>query len=339
LIRMQVCPSCGKEQKTHSNTCEYCGAVIPVGKQDPLVEPISPYDDLFSDDIIPDKPLNRPEIKGPVLPPDDEFFEPEPESKPNFSFPGHRELMFIGGIALAGIIIIMLLVFMPSPPPDSLTVGDEFNQTSVIENTSEVTEETTSVPTMESSSGYSFSDGFSNKESGWGEYTSDTFMRYYSQGEYHMIQKGEDMLDKVLLGEDAKNFEVEVKTRLDSGPMTGQYGIIFRFSDDDHYLFGINGRGWFTVTKHVDGKVYELIPLTETYILNKGYVTNKLGVKTEGNTMSLYINGKMVRAISDTSITHGDVGFFVARLSEKGYVKEQGVKVSFDDFSYKELTS
>jgi len=121
--------------------------------------------------------------------------------------------------------------------------------------------------------------------------------------------------------------------------MTGQYGIIFRFSDDDHYLFGINGRGWFTVTKHVDGKVYELIPLTETYILNKGYVTNKLGVKTEGNTMSLYINGKMVRAISDTSITHGDVGFFVARLSEKGYVKEQGVKVSFDDFSYKELTS
>ncbi len=75
------------------------------------------------------------------------------------------------------------------------------------------------------------------------------------------------------------------------------------------------------VCMHMDGKVYEMIPLTETDILNKGYEANQFGIEAEGNTLSLYINGKMVRAIGDTSFTHGDIGFFVPRLSEQGFVK------------------
>ena len=113
--------------------------------------------------------------------------------------------------------------------------------------------------------------------------------------------------------------------------------MIFRFDNGNYYSFGINGRGWFTVRKHMDGKVYEMIPLTETYILNKGYETNRLGIKAEGNTLSLYINGKMVRAISDTSFTHGDIGFFVSRLAEQGFIKEQPVHVAFDNFKFGEI--
>lgn len=318
---------------------------ITNNEKEMVVEPISPYDDLFSDDIIPPKPSEpvqeKPPVKGPYLSPDDDLEGPETApKKQTFSLPVSRELIFLAGIAIIGIVIIMVLFFLPGPSSDTESAGQNITQIPVPENTSSIQEETTPVPAVpvSKSEGYTMSDDFSDRSSGWGEYDSDTYMRYYSQGEYHMVQKGEDMSDRALLGNDAENFITEVKARLDSGPLTGQYGILFRFSDDNYYLFGINGRGWFTVKKHVDGKVYELIPLTETYILNKGYVTNKLGVKADGNTLSLYINGKMVRAISDTSLTHGDVGFFVSRLAEEGYIKEQSVSVAFDDFKYGEIS-
>ncbi|OQB35685.1 MAG: hypothetical protein BWY05_01285 [Euryarchaeota archaeon ADurb.Bin165] len=45
----------------------------------------------------------------------------------------------------------------------------------------------------------------------------------------------------------------------------------------------------------------------------------------------------MVRAIGDTSLTHGDIGFFVSRLGEQGFVKEQPVHVAFDNFKFGKL--
>ena len=339
------CPSCGKELAPHVQTCELCGMTIPGSGQEPLVEPISPYDDLFSDDIVPPKPgPGMTDRSKPVLIPEGDFKEQsrDPSQKPVWTIPlpARRDVLFLVGIGVIGIILLSVLFFIPHPPADSGISNTTSIETPVSPVPTTSSPKTTLKPEdTESSHGYTRTDYFTDKTSGWGTSDNDVAMRYYSQGEYHIIQKGEDSKELALYGNDAKNFVAEVKTRLDSGPLTGQYGLIFRFSDDDYYSFGINGRGWFTVQKQIDGKVYDLIPLTETYILNKGYVTNTLGIKADGNTLTMYINGKMVRAISDTSLTHGDVGLFVSRLSEKGYVKEQAVHVSFDNFKYGELSS
>ena len=302
----------------------------------PHVEPISPYDDLFSDDIIPEepKPQEKP-LKGPVLEPDTDFPEPTTKSRIQIPLPANRDMAFLAAIVGVGIILILALFFLPSAPaPEQEPVQVP---TITPEVTREIVETPEQTPDIQSGAGYTQFDNFSDKESGWGTYESDTFLKYYSGGEYHMIQKGEDLSDRALLGKDNADFAIEVETQLDSGPLTGQYGMIFRFDDGNYYSFGINGRGWFTVRKHMDGKVYEMIPLTETYILNKGYETNRLGITAEGNTLSFYINGKMVRALADTSLTHGDIGFFVSRLSEQGFVKEQPVHVTFDNFKFGEL--
>lgn len=332
------CPSCGKETKADTDTCEYCGKPV-FENRGPTVEPISPYDDLFSDDIVPEPKQVKPPIKGPVLPSDFDLTEPEKSDKWKIPLPARRDMTFLAGIAIIGIILIMVLLFIPSVP-----VSESKEKITELTPTPEPTittapKQTPQKTTKTNATGYSLFDNFSDKESGWGDYDSDTFLRYYSQGEYHLIQKGEDLSDGALLGKDVENFVTEVEARLDSGPLTGQYGLLFRFADDNYYSFGIDGRGWYTVQKHVDGKVYDLIPLTETYILNKGYDSNVLGVKAEGNTLSMYINGKMVRAISDTSLTHGDIGFFAARLSEEGFIKEQPVHVAFDNFKFGELPS
>jgi hypothetical protein len=328
------CPSCGKENRPDARTCAYCAMPID-DKSAPHVEPISPYDDLFSDDIIPEKPQPKAKpLKGPVLEPDADFEEPAGRKRMQIPLLANRDMAFLAGIIGVGIILILAVFFLPSTPPDQTSVQ-------VPEITPEVTREIIETPKptpdVQSGTGYTQFDNFSDKESGWGSYESDTFLKYYSGGEYHMIQKGEDLSDRALLGKDVTDFVAEVETRLDSGPLTGQYGMIFRFDNGNYYSFGINGRGWFTVRKHMDGKVYEMIPLTETYILNKGYETNRLGIKAEGNTLSLYINGKMVRAISDTSLTHGDIGFFVSRLAEQGFIKEQPVHVAFDNFKFGEI--
>ncbi|MGV8111090.1 hypothetical protein [Methanospirillum sp.] len=335
------CPSCGREIRPDSDLCDYCKNPVTGQKQTPVVEPISPYDDLFSDDVIPEKPKKvKPPIKGPELPSDLDFSEPAYKKGGSVPVLANREILFVAGIVSIVVILLIALFFLPTTPPSDV----QSNMTSVEiapENTTTTTEPITPVPTQKSTSedGFSVFDNFSDKESGWGSYESDSFLRYYSSGEYHMIQKGEDLSDRVLFGKDVENFVTNVDARLDSGPLTGQYGIIFRFDNGNYYSFVINGRGWYSVRKHIDGKIYELIPLTETYILNKGYETNKLGVKAEGNTLSMYINGKMVRAIGDTSISHGDVGFYVSRLAEQGFVKEQPVHVAFDNFKYGELSS
>lgn len=332
----KVCPSCGEENKPDARICEYCTMAIDDDSA-PHVEPISPYDDLFSDDVIPEKPKDKPKpLKGPVLEPDTDVPEPVRHHRMKLSLPRDRDMAFLIGIIGVGIFLVLALFFLPTPSVQEKEVVQVPEVT--LEVTKEVIESTpTEAPDVQSGTGYTLFDNFSDKESGWGSYESDTFLKYYSQGEYHMIQKGEDLSDRALLGKDVTDFMVEAEARLDSGPLTGQYGIIFRFDNGNYYSFGINGRGWFTVRKHMDGKVYELIPLTETYILNKGYAKNRLGVKAEGNVLSLYINGKMVRAIADTSLTHGDVGFFVSRLSEQGFVKEQPVHVAFDNFKFGEL--
>ena len=301
----------------------------------PQVEPISPYDDLFSDDVIPEESKSKEKsLKGPVLEPDNGSDESDKENQREFSPPTNRNLAFIAGIIGIGIIFIFALFFLsPSFGPD-LKTEPMTNITPVVTKEETVTPEKTP---EKAEKGYTQFDNFSDKESGWGSYEGETFLRYYSQGEYHMIQKGENLSDRALLGKNVTDFILEVDTRFDSGPLTGQYGIIFRFDNGKYYSFGINGRGWFTIRKHIEGKVYELIPLTETYILNKGYTSNRLGIKAEGNTLSLYINGKMVRAIGDTSLTQGDIGFFVSRLEEQGFVKEQPVHVAFDNFKYREL--
>jgi hypothetical protein len=303
----------------------------------PQVEPISPYDDLFSDDVIPESSKPVKPARGPVLEPD--YFTPEPakDEQKKFTLPAIREIAFLAGVIGVGLILILVLFFLPSAPAPGLETESLPYVTPAVTREEPATPEQTSGSGSQPVKGYTLFDNFSDKESGWGTYEGKTFLRYYSQGEYHMIQKGNDLSDRALLGKDTADFILEADARLDSGPLTGQYGIIFRFDDGKYYSFGINGRGWFTIRKHMGGKVYELIPLTETYILNKGYTSNRLGVKAEGNTISLFINGKMVRAIGDTSLTHGDIGFFVSRLGEQGFVKEQPVHVAFDNFKFGEL--
>jgi len=319
------CPSCGAERNGDLPRCSACGDEFSEGIAAWVIDEIDP----FYPETIPGEYDIFDDIPPPEKPPEKRPVEPV-VTTPERSLPaGIPPLAFVGVIVLIALLALSAIFILPGlSGPQSPVVPD----TSAPYTEPVLEEEPDKASEEEREPEFMIYDDFSDPASGFGTYESDTFMRYYSRGEYHVIQKGENMSGSALLGGDYANFFMEVDTRLQAGSLTGRYGLVFRTSDEGRYTFEINGRGWYTVKKRVDGKVYDLIPLTETYILKKGYTVNKLGVLAEGDQISLFINDSLVRVITDASLTHGDAGFTVSRLAEQGYIGEQGVHVAFDNF-------
>lgn len=114
-----------------------------------------------------------------------------------------------------------------------------------------------------------------------------------------------------------KDFGVEVEARADDVPGTA-YGILMRYggatSDQlSHYYFGVTADGRYYLGKEVEGK-YGTAPLPRVAspLINTGGSGNRLGALVEGDTISLFINGALVRTLTDNSIAAGSVGLFVA---------------------------
>ena len=329
-----ICPSCGRTLK-EEGYCEYCGYKKSVEEIDPFYNDEIPADKTFVDEVIP-YPIKE-HIKQEKIKKSERTHKTQ---TPIYLIPGIAVIVCIALLGLA--VMIILPGLFPTDHPSttyqeitpSPTEISELNTTNIshnrITNDSEGNRTLNTSPILSDSS--LLTDDFSDKKNRWGEYNDGSFLKYYDQGSYHMIQKGENMTGMALLGGDYANFYSSVETNLLSGPLTGSYGILFRYTNGDWYSFGINGRGWYSVKKQVNGVTYDLIPQTEVYLLNKGYANNTLGVQAEGSTLRFYINGRIIREITDTSISHGDIGLFVSRHTEKGYIGEEGVHVAFDNF-------
>lgn len=95
------------------------------------------------------------------------------------------------------------------------------------------------------------------------------------------------------------------------------YGIYFREQRKNGrrncYSFGVTPSGRYYLNKMIDGQVVHpyLIDIALTPYLNKGAAKNRLGVLAEGNRISLYINGNLVRTVVDDSLQYGYAGLMV----------------------------
>ena len=92
-----------------------------------------------------------------------------------------------------------------------------------------------------------------------------------------------------------------------------RYGIVFRAPDPQSgYLFGVNCKGEFDL-RYWDGKDFsEIVAWTASEYINiGGGAANRLGVRAEGESLSLYINGHQVNKIKDSSSSEGKFGAFI----------------------------
>lgn len=102
-----------------------------------------------------------------------------------------------------------------------------------------------------------------------------------------------------------------------------RYGMVVRAPDTEAgYLFGISCDGEYNL-RYWDAKELaftELIGWTSTQYINIGpNQINYLGIKAQGDRISVYINGHLLNELSDTTQLEGKFGAFIKAESTPGF--------------------
>lgn len=103
-----------------------------------------------------------------------------------------------------------------------------------------------------------------------------------------------------------------------------QYGLVFRaptYGDGKGYYFGITCNGQYYFQRWDSTGVVDLVDLTEDFNIRTGNnQENRIGVKADGSDFKLYINGILVKEVSDSGLTaRGYIGAFVSAYENPGF--------------------
>jgi hypothetical protein len=94
------------------------------------------------------------------------------------------------------------------------------------------------------------------------------------------------------------------------------YGMMFRATKTDKgyigYVYGISCDGKFSLRSWDGSKFTKLVDWTPSeHLLSGANQTNRVGVQAEGNRISMYANGKLIKEINDDTHQEGRFGVAV----------------------------
>ncbi len=172
-----------------------------------------------------------------------------------------------------------------------------------------------------------FSDTFANNNKGW-DLTTKT-------GEFSVKVGGgsmalEDDNNKLLWelvpgGKTFSDFYMTVDATLSKGTQSNGYGIYIRGSSAQtidiatYYRFEIYGDGTFAIFKGtVDANGVSnssfLVNYTNNLIIQKQGHVNHIALNAKGSTLTFYVNGQVVKIVTDNTYNTGSVALFVSNL-------------------------
>jgi len=123
------------------------------------------------------------------------------------------------------------------------------------------------------------------------------------------------------------DFHVQVAARQMNNPELGEYGLVYRLTEDgSYYLFEINEQGQYAVFLHLPDGWETVRDWNFTSAVLPGQ-TNVLAVAAEGDEFYFFVNERMVSRFKDARLPAGKVGLLIG-LSNPG---DQSAWV-FDDF-------
>ena len=185
----------------------------------------------------------------------------------------------------------------------------------------------------------SYSDDFSNSDSGWlVQSTDNTEASYNSLGFYEMASKKTDYYlvatSPDSLPRPLKNLIIKVRAQPAPGN-TGDYGVVCRYQDiDNFYLAAING-SQFYIAKQVKGQWsfltdpnWQTLPDTTTDA--DGY--KAITMSCIDSFIVLEVNGIDAAHVTDDEFSSGDAGLAVwagSTINGAGYYAQ----AAFDDYS------
>lgn len=169
------------------------------------------------------------------------------------------------------------------------------------------------------------SDPLSDNSKGvnWAE---DPIVCGFMGGTYHVKEPNPNYINDCLAnGTDYSNFAFEVQMQIVKGDGGG---IIFRdqdtaqvyrsyaldvYQDGSYNLYKVNGSG---------STIQTLTSSNSTAIKQGLNQSNLIAVVAEGNTITVYVNQQRITSITDSTFSHGKIGFEAAPSSSNGHPTE-----------------
>jgi serine/threonine protein kinase len=171
-----------------------------------------------------------------------------------------------------------------------------------------------------------FADDFSQANSGWAKELEDDYEVGYFEGEYRILVKKKNTTAWSTSDQSFTDFLLSVDARQAGGSNNNAYGLIYRYQDSDNfYYFRVNGNGFYSAAKMVDGKWKTLVGWKKSPHVKGGQSTNHLKLVCRGRYMSFYVNGEHLAEWWDSTFTEGDIGLAA------GTYDKAGVLIYFDN--------
>ncbi|RPI33987.1 MAG: hypothetical protein EHM70_04375 [Chloroflexota bacterium] len=179
-----------------------------------------------------------------------------------------------------------------------------------------------------------WTDSFDDDEN-WSLSTDEHTKMEVNDGKLEMTAFNADYWDGwAITWPDIEDVYIEVVATTGACSGLDRYGIMLRTPSDasEGYLFGFSCDGRYSFRKW-DGEDYTVYAdwTANSAILAGSNQTNRMGLRAEGDEISLYANGVLLREIEDDSYSSGNFGVFIGAANTAGFI------TSIDELSYWDL--
>ncbi|MEJ2600538.1 MAG: hypothetical protein P8Z00_19545 [Anaerolineales bacterium] len=130
-----------------------------------------------------------------------------------------------------------------------------------------------------------------------------------------------------------RNFYLEVTAKPGNCSGNDNYGLLARApSDTEAYLFGFTCDGRYSFRRWTGERFATNVDWTASDdILSGKNQTNRLGLKADGTTFSLYANGHLLTSFHDANFRRGGIGLYASSFETTNFL------VRFQEVQYWEL--
>jgi predicted nucleic acid-binding Zn ribbon protein len=186
-----------------------------------------------------------------------------------------------------------------------------------------------------------FSDQFTNNNNGWDLTScSGQFSVKVGNGSMTLEDDNNRLLWEIVPGGRVfSNFYLTVDAVLSKGSQDNGYGIYIRGASNQsldiatYYRFEIYGDGSYAIfkgTQNASGtlNVVKLVDYTISPAIHTQGQVNQIAINANGPGLSFYVNGQLIKFVTDNTYTNGSIAMFVSNLPNS----PPGVQATFSHF-------
>lgn len=266
---------------------------------------------------------------GPFAPQQQQPFSPPPwqgngfqQGGTNNANPDDYEPPDKGGRPKTGLIVGSIVLIL-------LLIGGGIGAYLYVKHHSTTTTPTVSItPTATPKGPLLFHDSFQNNSNNW-DLTSKAGQFSAKVGNGSLVLEDDNnrlLWELVPGGKTFNNFMLNFDANLSKGTQDNGYGVYIRGASNQsvdvatYYRFELYGDGTFAVFKgSLDSAGATQSSILVNYavspaVLKQGSV-NHVSILANGSTMSLTVNGQLLKTFTDNSYTSGSIAFFVSNLA------------------------